>query len=108
MINYPFGEVDHQTPDHTATHEVTISNAVTIFEPAEATENITINLTIDPGVNEGALLLCKIKTQGTETTTFGTNMLGAGLTGVAGKTLTKAFMFTGTTFDAIGAFEQID
>lgn len=108
-VVFPFGPADHPTGlAATGAIALTISNQFTIIEPPILTGNATINLTIDPTMEEGSIILVKVKTTATETTTFGTGFKGAGLTGTAGKTKTKLFVFTGATFDAIGAVEQID
>ena len=54
-----------------------------------ATGNRTINLTIGSVVASGALLFVKSKTNGTETTVFGTGFTAATITGEAGKTYTQ-------------------
>jgi len=107
-VKWPNGPADHQAPAHATTQEVTITNSLTIFEPAIATANVTMNVTVDSEVKKGALLLVKFKTTGTETLTFGTGIEGVLITGSAGKTRTKLFMYTGTNFDAVGFVELID
>jgi len=103
---YPFGKADHVTPAYAAAITVAISNSKTIIEPAILTGNLTLNVTPDPEQLEGDELTVKIKTTGTEVTTFGTGIDGIAITGTAGKTKTKTFVFDGTNF--IAHSEQID
>jgi len=107
-ISYPFGEADLQQPDYAATLEVTISNQLTILDPATLTGNMTINLTINQGVKAGALLLCELTATATEVSTFGTGFTSPTLTGVAGKTKVMMFMYDGTSFKPWAAGYQID
>jgi hypothetical protein len=88
----------------TVTDMFFVINGVT----TEATGNRTINLTIDSELKPGAQLLVKSKTNGTETTIFGTGMQGATITGVAGKTKVVSFIYDGTNFVEAGTPVQID
>lgn len=107
-ISYPFGDADLQQPAYAATLEVTITNQVTILDPAILTGNMTINLTINQGIKAGALILCELTTTATEVTTFGTGFSSPTLTGVAGKTKCMMFMYDGTSFKPWAAGYQID
>lgn len=104
-INYPFGEADIIPLTATGDQDVVISSSTTILDGAtvEATGNRTINVTLGDGfLGDGATIFVVSKTNGTETTIFGTGMKGVTLTGVAGKTITELFMFDGTNFIAVG------
>jgi hypothetical protein len=107
-VNYPFGDCDYKNPAHAAAQAVTITEQMTILEPAIATANVTLNLTIDAQVKRGAMLIVKFKTTATETLTFGTGCDSAVITGVAGKTQVQALVFDGTLFVGITAKVQID
>lgn len=107
-VSWPFGEADLQQPAYAATLAVTITNQLTILDPAILTGNMTINLTLEQTVRKGAMLLCELTTTATEVTTFGTGFTSPTLTGVAGKTKIMMFMYDGTTFKPWAAGYQID
>lgn len=107
-ISYPFGPADVQAPAYAATLAVTITNRMTIFDPAILTGNLTINLTIDPEVKAGAELFCEITATGTEVTTFGTGFTAPTVTGVAGKTKCIEFRYDGVTYKPKAVAFQID
>ena len=107
-IKYPIGDADVQSPAFATTQAITITNDYTIFSPVSATDNVTLNLTIDTGINIGATLLVIWLTDGTEALTFGTGITAPAITGVAAKTHAQTFTFTGTVFIAVGAEIQID
>lgn len=110
MIKYPFGASTTEALSATGAQAITITNQMTIVDgvTTEATGNRTINLTIDSQVETGAILFVKSKTNGTETTIFGTGMSGATITGVAGKTKTTVFIYDGTNFVEAATPIQID
>lgn len=107
-VTFPFGPADVQQPDYAATLEVTISDRFTILDPGTLTGAMTINLTIEAGVPEGAMLFCEITATATEVTTFGTGFTAPTVTGVAGKTKCIMFIYDGTTFKPTAAAVQID
>ncbi len=109
-INHPFGPAANIALTATGAQAVTIGNTVTIIDGAtvEATGNRTINLTIDSEVKAGAKVFVKSKTNGTETTIFGTGITAPTITGVAGKTKTQAFTYDGSAFLPDGLSVQID
>jgi hypothetical protein len=107
-VLWPFGAADVQTPAFAATIAVDIKDRMTILAPAILTGNTTLNLTVDPELTAGALLLVKVKTTATETTTFGTGIDSAVVTGAAGKTWTQLFVYDGALFVPAGTKQQID
>lgn len=110
MVKYPHGAASGVALTATGAQAVTINNDLTIIDgvTTEATGNRTINLTIGATILVGARILARLKTNGTETTAFGTGMSGATLTGVAGKTKNVEFVYTGTSFVEAGTPVQID
>ena len=94
----------------TGAQAVTVTDNLFIIDgvTTQATGNRTINLTVDAKVKPGAILVIRTKTNGTETTTYGTGLSAPVLTGVAGKTFSQAFIYTGTIFTAAGAAVQVD
>ena len=110
QIRHPFGAADTKTMTATGDQNFTIDDDLTIIDgvTTEATGNRTINLTIDSEVKAGAVVLVRSKTNGTQTTIFGTGITSATITGVAGKTINQAFMYDGSAFVAMGADQQID
>jgi hypothetical protein len=109
-IKYPSGAVSTSTLSATGTQAITITNQLTLIDGVTtiATGNRTIDLTISAEVKAGAIVWVESKTTATETTIFGTGIDGITFTGVAGKTLVKAFIYNGTAFKSMGATEQID
>lgn len=110
IVKWPFGDATVETLAATGTAAITIINEMTIIDGAStiATGNRTINLTVGATVGIGAMIVLKAKTTGTETTAFGTKMLGATITGVAGKTKVTTFIYDGTNFINTGTPVQID
>lgn len=106
QIKFPFGLADVQTPAYAATQAITITDALTILRPAIATGATTLNITTDANVPTGALLFVVWLATATEVLTFGTAIDGIVITGVAGKTKTKLFVYDGAVWIAVG--EQID
>jgi len=107
-IKFPYGATDHQQPAFAATLAVTTKNGITLLEPAILTGNMTVNVTLDAEQEKGSMLIVKVKTTGTETFTYGTNITAGVVTGVAGKTFLQAFIFDGVAFVAIADKFQID
>lgn len=109
-VRYPFGAADALSLTATGAQALSIDNQMTVVDgvTTEATGNRTINLTVNSLVKAGARIFCKLKTNGTETTAFGTTMSGATITGVAGKTKCVEFVYDGTNFVEAGTPVQID
>lgn len=109
-IRFPFADADVVALSATGAQAISISNDMTIVDgvTTQATGNRTINLTIDPLVTIGARLFIKSKTAATETTIFGTGMVGATITGVAGKTKCTEFVYDGANFVNANTPIQID
>lgn len=110
QLKYPFGLADSKALTATGVQALTIDDNLTIIdgETVEATGNRTLDLTVDSEIKAGARLLMKSKTNGTETTIFGTSITAPTITGVAGKTFTQGFTYDGTTFLPDGLSVQID
>lgn len=110
-IRYPFGVVGTTaTLTATGAQAVTVDSQFMVIdgETTEATGNRTVNLTIDSNVTIGAKILLKSKTNGTETTIFGTSITSVTITGVTGKIKTQSFTYDGTAFLPDGVSVQID
>lgn len=111
IIKWPFGDADTAlTLTATGAQALSIVNDMTVVDgvTTEATGNRTLNLTISDEVEAGAVLVVKSKTNGTETTIFGTNITGATITGVAGKTKVALFVYDGSAFVNVATPVQID
>lgn len=110
IIKSPFGAAEVIALSATGAQAVTIKNQATILDgvTTQATGNRTINLTINEFVTKGAIIVAKVKTAATETTTMGTGITGPVMTGVAGKTKTALFVYDGTAFIQAGAEVQLD
>lgn len=110
-VKHPFGTAETIALTATGVQALSISNEVTYVDgvTVEATGNRTLNLTIDTdNLAVGARIIVASKTNGTETTIFGTNMTGATITGVTGKTFVTEFVYTGSAFVNSGTPVQID
>ena len=109
-VQFPFTDAEVLALTATGAQALSVSGALTIIDgvTVEATGARTINLTIASGTRIGARVVVLSKTNGTETTTFGTGMVGVEMTGVAGKTITNEFIYDGTSFKQVGAEQQID
>lgn len=107
-VHFPFGDAATLSLTATGAQALTVSNWFTYVDgvTVEATGNRTLNVTAGDQIKVGARVLVASKTNATETTIFGTGITGATITGVAGKTITKEFVYTGSAFVAVG--EQID
>lgn len=110
VVEYPWGSADIQTPAFASTIAVSISNQLTIINPATLTGAVTINLTLDQGVKAGARILYIALSDGTaRATTFGTGFqMAAGMAGVISKTKAIEFIYNGTAFYATSAGVQVD
>ncbi len=109
-IRHPFGVAEVAVLSVSGAQALTIEDDQTIVDGVtnSASGNRTLNLTIDPELKAGARLFLKAKTDGTETTIFGTGITSATITGVAGKTKTQEFVFDGSAFLPVGTAQQID
>jgi len=110
MINFPFGALQTIVIGATGAQAVTVKNNFTYIDgvTTQATGDRTLNVTIDPEVQKGALVLVASKSAATQKMTFGDGITGPESTGVAGKTKTQLFVFTGVAFVAAGAEVQLD
>jgi len=101
--------VDSQAPAYAATLAVTVVSQKTILKPAQMTGAMTINLTLDPALKAGALLLLQASSDTTaRDITFGTGFTSPVLAGVISKTKNQTFIFDGTNFLPLGASLQIN
>ena len=110
-VQFPYNDAEVLALTATGAQSLEISGSLTLIDgvTVEAlTGSRTINLTIDAQTRIGARIVVLSKTNGTETTVFGTGMVGVTITGVAGKTNTNEFIYDGTTFKQVGAKQQID
>jgi hypothetical protein len=108
-ISYPFGNADVQTPAYAATIAVTITDRMTILEPAVMTGALTVNLTIDQGIKAGARIFGAFLSDGTaRAVTFGTGFTAPVLAGVISKTKALEFVYDGTSFKPTALGVQID
>lgn len=110
IIKWPFGPASEEALSADGAQAITVVNTVTYVDgvTTEATGNRTINLTLDDDLEVGSRLVFALKTNGTETTIFGTGITGATITGVAGKTKTVEAVYDGSGFVVIGTPGQID
>ena len=109
-ILFPFGGATVKGLTATGAQALFIENMLTIIDGSTimATGNRTLNLSVDEKLKVGATIYIKLKTSATETTSFGTKMLGKDITGVLGKTKCTIFVFDGSNFIEMGTPIQID
>lgn len=107
-ILWPWGSASTLALTATGDQALTIVDNFTIIDgvTTQATGNRVLILTISDKVKTGAMILVKSKTAGTQTLAFTTGMLGATVTGEAGKTITRWFVYDGTAFTATN--EKVD
>lgn len=87
-LEYPFGQVDLQTPASAAALNITVKNAVThvVLSNAMAAD-MTLNVTITSGVRNGSKLILQAASDGTARQILGgTNTAQAAVAGVISKT----------------------
>lgn len=109
-VKFPFGPAPVTSLTAAGAQALIISGVLTLVDgvTVEATSDRTLNLTIDSETLIGSRIVVLSKTNGTETTVFGTGITGATITGVAGKTICTEFIYDGTAFKQTGAQQQID
>lgn len=108
-LRAPFGAVDAQTIVAAGTDGAkTITNQFTTITTATLTGNVALAITVGAEVKAGAMLLLVATTNGTETITFSSGIVGPVITGGAGKTVSQMFVYNGTKFYPAGAKIQVD
>ncbi len=96
-VLFPVSDV--QEPDAAAILAVNVNEMKTILKPGTMGANMTINLTIDPQVTPGAILVMKLTSDGTaRSVTFGTGLEGDALAGSADTTKYVSFIYDGSKF----------
>lgn len=109
-LRAPFGAVDAQTILAAGTDGAkTITNQfTTITTVAALTGNVALAITVGAEVKPGAMLHLVALTNGSETITFSSGIVGPVITGSAGKTVSQLFVYNGTKFYPAGAKIQVD
>lgn len=109
QISYPTGAADVQALAYAATQNVTIKNQMTVLDFSILTADTTLNITLTPGIRNGARLLLKVPaTNNADDLTLGTGIDAPVIVGVATKTKTQEFVLYNGTFLPAGAVVQID
>lgn len=87
-----------------------VNNNMTIVDGTQvvATDDRTLDITADPGLEPGAVLIVKTKSVGTEELIPGAGIKGETITGVAGKTQVAHYVYDGFNFIQTSDFIQID
>ncbi len=105
---WPHGKATRLNPAHAAAQSVDVWNNKTILDLSLA-GSTTINLVVDPETEPGAELLVKATAAAnSHDVVFGAQIDAPNITGVAGKTKTQSFIYTGSIFVPSGAAVQID
>lgn len=68
----------------------------------------TISVTATSNTKAGTIFVLNVKNTGTEVMTFAGAIVSPTLAGVAGKTWSQGFIYTGTNFYPLGAKQQVD
>jgi hypothetical protein len=110
---YPFGPATTLVlTSADATQALEIFNSKTVIDgktnAAGSGVNRTINLTIGNNVEVGDRILLIVKTPATETTTLGTGFSAPVITGVAGETLTREYVYSSVTGTFVLSSGQLD
>lgn len=109
-INSPFGDADLQILSAGGAQAITVNNHLTILKSVSVEAVMTINLTLNAGLRQGALLIVDLlqDSGAGDDVTFGTGMTGPVLTGVASDRDIVTFYFDGTAFIQISNLKAID
>ena len=112
-IKHPFGGAEIIALTATGVQAIAIKNDYTVIDgvTVEATGNRTLNITVsDQITKEGRTprLFVASKTDGVETTIFGTGITAPTITGVADKIKVQEFVYVLGSFHPVGASVQVD
>lgn len=110
IVKWPFGTATILLMTAAGAQDFDIVNNLSIVDGSSvvATDNRTLNLTADAGLEPGARVIVKHTSTGTEKLNPGTGVKGESVTGVAGKTFVTEYMYDGTGFVQTGKSIQID
>ncbi len=107
FVKFPFGEASSSAPAHAATHNIDITNQLTVLKFTSLAAAITINLLPSSELEVGAEVLIDVVQGGTgRNVTLGDNVVAPDLTGVANDRDTIRLMWNGTEFIG-GAWDKV-
>lgn len=110
IVKWPFGAATILMMVAVGVQDFGIVNNLTIIDGQSviATDNRTLNLTPDAGLEPGARVIVKTTSSGTEKLNPGVGVKGEAITGIAGKTFVTEYVYDGNSFVQTGKSIQID
>lgn len=110
IVKWPYGMATILMLSAVGVQALAVNNNMTIVDGVSvvATDDRTLDITADPGLEPGAVLLLKTKSVGTEELIPGIGVKGETITGVAGKTQVAQYIYDGSYFIQTSDFIQID
>ena len=108
-IRSPFGKALTLGCTATGNQNIIIASQVTVIDAdvVKSSGHRTLNLTIDPAVQAGAILKVKIKYGGAHNFIFGTNITHPTLTGIADNNTAEVdFIYDGTSFNRFDVYSE--
>jgi len=96
-IKFPIGEATYLTKDAVASVTDTIWNNKTVIKITGLTEGLTVNLTPDSEIEDGAKVIVDVVQGATkQDITWGANMVAVAVTGVASDRDSYSFTYSAT------------
>lgn len=108
-ILWPFGEADVLSPAYAASVAIEIDNNMTIIVAPALTGAIEFDLSAHAELRPGAIVVINVDQGATgRDVTFGSEVVGAGITGVANDKDTVTLQWTGSKFRVISNIKIVD
>lgn len=110
IVKWPYGLATILVLSAVGVQALAVNNNMTIVDGTStvATDDRTLDITPDPGLEPGAILIVKTKSVGTEELIPGAGIKGETIAGVAGKTQVAQYIYDGSYFIQTSDFIQID
>lgn len=110
IVKWPYGAATVLAMAAVGVQSFDIVNNLTIVDGQSvvATDNRTLDLAADSGLEPGARVIVKTTSAATEKLNPGTGVKGESITGVAGKTFVAEYVYDGNSFIQTGKTIQID
>lgn len=110
IVKWPYGMATILVLSAAGAQALAVNNNMTIVDGVSvvATDDRTLDITADPGLEPGATLVVKTRSVGTEELIPGMGIKGETITGVAGKTRVAHYVYDGFNFIQTSDFIQID
>lgn len=105
---WPYGAATNSTLTADVTYTLTVTNQLTLVNFGTLDTAMALTITPDAGLEAGALLIIKAKSDATARTITLTGALPATMSGTISKTKVQTFVYNGSSFIATGAIVQLD